>query len=179
MTQKQYIKELRRKLSPLKNADKNEIIAFYKESIADRTESDMSEEEAVLELESPSVVAERCLKEYGYGVSGGGAKNNRGNSVGLKIALFIVGFPLWITVFAVVLTVFIALFAAAIGLTVGGFGFVGYGVYYAFQNVAEGIFAAGIGIAAVPLGILILLGTAKLIAVIKKLFKSKKAKERL
>lgn len=179
MTQKQYLKELKRNLSKLNKTDRDEIIAFYKESIADRTESGISEEAAVSELESPEAVAERCLKECAVGVNGDNAANKHGNSVGLKIALFIVGFPLWVTLVAIVFSLIVALIAVAVGLTVGGVGFIGYGIYYMFQSVAEGLFATGLGIAAVPLGIFTGFGTVKLIAVIKKLFKTKKVKEKV
>ena len=177
MTQKQYLKDLKRNLRSLKKADKNEIIAFYKESIADRMEAGKSEEAAVAELESPAEVAARCLAEYGKSFEEHSGGNKNGEVKALKITLIIVTFPVWLTVACIVISLYVAFFAVAAGLILGGSGFFGYGVYYAFVSVAEGLSLMGMGLTAVPLGILLFMGLIKLTALLIKKFKGKKIKE--
>lgn len=65
MTEKEYLKELKRNLSALKRSDRNSLIEFYKEMIEDKIENGKTEREAIAELEPADVVAKRTLAEYG------------------------------------------------------------------------------------------------------------------
>ena len=65
MTEKEYLKELKRNLSALKRSDRNSLIEFYKEMIEDKIENGKTEREAIAELEPADAVAKRTLAEYG------------------------------------------------------------------------------------------------------------------
>ncbi len=66
MNKNQFLVELNKELQPLNNAERNEIIDFYKERITKGTlyEGKM-EEEVILELESPKLIAQNIFAEYG------------------------------------------------------------------------------------------------------------------
>ena len=61
MTRVEFLTELDRRLSSLTKEQADEYLAYYAEMMADRMEDGMSEEEAVANLESPSVIASRIL----------------------------------------------------------------------------------------------------------------------
>ena len=92
MTEKEYLKQLNKRLKPLKEQDKQAIIDFYKEMIADKKENGKSEEEAIGELEGADVVAERTLQEYGVDAS---RKRKLPPMSAATWVLLIVGSPLW------------------------------------------------------------------------------------
>ena len=57
MDKKQFLEELRQRLSGLPQNDIEERLAFYAEMIDDRAEEGMSEEEAVAEIGSAEAIA--------------------------------------------------------------------------------------------------------------------------
>ena len=48
MTEKEYLKELKRTLSALKRSDRNSLIEFYKEMIEDKIENGKTDRKSVV-----------------------------------------------------------------------------------------------------------------------------------
>ena len=179
MTEKEYLKELKRNLSALKRSDRNSLIEFYKEMIEDKIENDKTEREAIAELEPADAVAKRTLAEYGIDEE---KLNMRRKISGTTLALVIIGSPLWIPLaiaaLAVVLAVAISILAgiisiasACIGVTLSSPFFLVMGIITAFSDVGTGLIAIGYGLSAAALGILAVTGIYKLIAYIVKKIK--------
>jgi len=131
MTKEQFLFELRRRLSAVPESEAARSLEFYAESIDDRIEDGMPEEEAVAamgsideivrEIESSlplsTIVKQRVETE-----------RSRGHSA-LWIVLAIIGFPVWfplliaaaavlLSVYIVIWAVIISLFAALLALAV-------------------------------------------------------------
>ncbi len=179
MTEKEYLKELKRNLSALKRSDRNSLIEFYKEMIEDKIENGKTEREAIAELEPADVVAKRTLAEYGIDEE---ELSKRKKISGTTLALVIIGSPLWIPLaiaaLAIVLAVAISILAviisiasACIGVTLSSPFFLVMGIITAFSDVGTGLIAIGYGLSAAALGILAVTGIYKLIAYIVKKIK--------
>lgn len=179
MTEKEYLKELKRNLSALKRSDRNSLIEFYKEMIEDKIENGKTEREAIAELEPADAVAKRTLAEYGIDEE---ELNKRKKINGMTLALVIIGSPLWISLaiaaLAVVLAVAISILAiiisiasACIGVTLSSPFFLVMGIITVFSDVGTGLIAIGYGLSAAALGILAVTGIYKLIAYIVKKIK--------
>lgn len=93
MSEKEYLKKLKRSLSPLKKKDRDPLLDFYKEMIEDKMENGKTEYEAVSELEPVETVAARTLDEYGIEKNDPKTKSKTRLSP-LAIVLIIVGSPL-------------------------------------------------------------------------------------
>lgn len=65
MTRIEFINELKTRLSSIPEAERNKSIQYYNEIIDDRVENGMDEITAIACLESPQLLAERILNEFG------------------------------------------------------------------------------------------------------------------
>ena len=115
MTKKIFLKQLRKSLTKMSRAEKNERIAFYSEMIDDRVEEGLSEKDAISDIGSVDKVASDVLKEIKL------AKEERKQAKsGAKIALLICGFPIWfpilVSAFAIVLSLYVSYVALLIAL---------------------------------------------------------------
>lgn len=63
MTQSEYLKELKRELSPLSNSERAKLVEYYEELIGDKIENGQTEEEIFAEFGSPKQLAEKILSE--------------------------------------------------------------------------------------------------------------------
>lgn len=63
MDKQTYLKQLETLLQALPAAERAQVSTFYAESIDDRMEAGLSEEEAVASMETPGAVAERIIEE--------------------------------------------------------------------------------------------------------------------
>lgn len=173
MNKEQFLNALRRRLEYLPEAAWAGSLDFYAESIDDRVEDGMSEEEAVAALGSVEEVARaiesdlplstvvkqrvRQTREQHEARGGGGA----------WIVLAIVGFPVWlpllISALAVVLSVYIvfwaviiSLGAAVLALVVSGVFFIGYAVARFMETgLSAALMSAGLAAAAFGLAMLL------------------------
>ncbi len=108
MNKEAYLERIRQLLQSLPPEDLERSLAFYAESIADRMEDGMSEEEAVASMESPEKAAETILMDMPLPkLVKARVKNHRLGT--LEIILLVLGFPLW---FPLLMTILI------LGLTV-------------------------------------------------------------
>lgn len=182
MTKKQFLSELKRKLSGLPRADIEERLAFYGEMIDDRMDDGRSEAEAVADVGYVGVIAAQIRMET---PSGGKKENGKSKKLGAwAIVLLILGSPIWLSLAVAALAVLIALyaviwsvavslwsvFAAFVGCGIGG---VVSGVIFIFtENVIPGVAMIGAGLVSLGLAIfafhgcrVLTVGCAKLTAV--------------
>lgn len=103
MNKQAYLERIRQLLQSLPEEDRERSLAFYAESIADRMEDGMSEEEAVASLESPEEAAKAILMDTPLPKLVKARVKER-HMGALEIVLLVLGFPLW---FPLVLTVLI------------------------------------------------------------------------
>jgi len=169
MTKRQFLDELRARLSSLPQLDIEKTIAFYSEMIDDRMDDGLTEEEAVSKMESPAVIANRIISESNYPpviVNQQPQKQKqKGNYTALWITLAVLGFPIWgsllLTFICVVLTVYISiwaviisLFAAAIALAVSAVGCMIAGAAVSSSSVFAFIFSIGAALVCAGISIL-------------------------
>lgn len=171
MKKKEFLKKLKRCLSPLKSCEKQRIIDYYDEMIADRMENGVDEETAVSELGSPQSCAEKTLAEEGVDFDNSGKNDwlyrndGSGKIKTLWIVLLVVGSPLWLGLLCGAFCVALGLLCGALGVTLGciaccvafvlgGPVAVVFGIITLFEDVACGLIAIGSGISTFALGCL-------------------------
>lgn len=180
MSEKEYLKKLKRSLSPLKKKDRDSLLDFYKEMIEDKMENGKTEYEAVSELEPVETVAARTLDEYGIEKNDPKTKSKTRLSP-LAIVLIIVGSPLWIGLAAGAVGAAVGLLCGALAVVVsvvvacfcltlcGPIIFVS-GIVRLFTDVGSGLIAMGSGLVATAIGVIGAIGIYKLtIFIIEKI----------
>jgi uncharacterized membrane protein len=96
MKREEYLDRIRALLQDLPPEDLERSLAFYAESIADRMEDGMSEEEAVASMESPEEAANAILLEQPLPTLVKVRVKERRQLSALEILLLVLGFPLWL-----------------------------------------------------------------------------------
>ena len=96
MKREEYLDRIRALLQNLPPEDLERSLAFYAESIADRMEDGMSEEEAVASMESPEEAANAILLEQPLPTLVKVRVKERRQLSALEILLLVLGFPLWL-----------------------------------------------------------------------------------
>ena len=96
MKREEYLGRIRALLQNLPPEDLERSLAFYAESIADRMEDGMSEEEAVASMESPEEAANAILLEQPLPTLVKVRVKERRQLSALEILLLVLGFPLWL-----------------------------------------------------------------------------------
>lgn len=184
MSKKEYLKKLKRSLSPLKKKDRDPLLDFYKEMIEDKMENGKTEYEAVSELEPVETVAARTLDEYGIEKNDPKTKSKTRLSP-LAIVLIIVGSPLWIGLAAGVVGVAVGLLCGALAAVVavvvacfcltlcGPIIFVS-GIVGLFTDVGSGLIALGTGLISTAIGVIGAIGLYKLTVYIIEKIKNRK-----
>jgi len=163
MNKNEFLDQLEQALAPLPDSDIDHILIDYEAFIDEKTESGISEEEAVASLGSPSEAAAELIAEAPpVRLLIGKIKTpNRY----LNTAILVLGFPLWfaalalfgtavMAVFAVIWGIVVVLTAAVIALFVAAVvGFIGYILYavkfgpeYSKLFLGFSLTAAGLGI---------------------------------
>lgn len=178
--------------------EKQRIVDYYDEMIADRVESGVDEEEAVSELGTPEYCARKTLEEAGFET--GAETSEIGDKRGwlyrddgsgkiktLWIVLLIAGSPLWLGLACGALGLAMGLIGGALGVIVGivcsclgvifgGLASVVYGIAALFENAGYGLICIGGGLAAFALGMIAAIYLYKLAAFAVR--KIKQIKER-
>lgn len=131
MKKEEFLEALRQCLSGLPREDVERSLDFYGEAIADRMESGVGEEEAVLALGSPEEIAKEILAETSLPkLIYQRVKPNRSLRI-WEVVLLVLGAPLWLSLllaavsvcFAVYLTIWsllVALYAVVLSCALGG-----------------------------------------------------------
>ena len=130
MNKAEFLKELKSKISDMPYSEVEKTLSFYAESIDDRIEDGMSEEEAVLRLGDIDSIAKEIRAELPITTLIGKKvkqSHNRASNKTLWIVLAICGFPFWLPIAigfaAVVLSVYFSIWAVIISLYAAVFGF--------------------------------------------------------
>lgn len=167
MTKLEFLSALRGRLANLSAEDLERSIEYYSESIDDRMEDGLTEEEAVEAMGSVDEIVSQLLigasppklvKEKAKGKS-----RSWGPGV---IALLILGFPLWFpllaafasivfTLYVVFWSLIVAFYAVDVAFAAGAVaGIFGFGAGLLTGGVAHGLFTLGGGLICVGLTIL-------------------------
>ena len=169
MNKASYLAQIRQLLQNLPEEDRERSLAFYAESIDDRIEDGMSEEEAVASLESPEEAAKTILMDMPIQkLVKARVKERRMGAP--EIILLILGFPLWfpllLTVFALALTFYLVVWtlvlvlaAVVLALGLGAVAGVIAAIYYIIKAGLP-LFLLCLGAALVLTGLAILFGFA-------------------
>ncbi len=139
MTKREFIAQLREKLSGLPQADIEERVIFYSEMIDDRIEDGLSEEDAIAELGSIDEIASQIISDTPLSkIVKEKLKSKKRRKAG-EIALIAIGSPIWfsllIALIAVILSLYVSLWAVIISLWAAFASFIGG----ALMGVASGI----------------------------------------
>ena len=169
MNKEAYLQRIRHLLQTLPEEDRERSLAFYAESIDDRMEDGMSEEEAVASMESPEEAAKAILMDMPIPkLVKARVKQRRMGA--LEILLLVLGFPLWfpllltililgLTVYLVAWTLVLSLGAVVLALGLSAAAVLIAAVYCIFKG-GLGLTLLGLGACLVLTGLTVLLGFA-------------------
>lgn len=167
MDKQRFLDELRRRLRDLPESEAEKSIEFYSESIDDRVEDGMTEEEAVAALGSLDEIVQSIKEAQPLSTIVKARlrsdRERKGGTGAGWIVLAIVGSPVWlpllIAALAVVLSVYISLWAvvisvaaAALALVVAGIAALLYGIFRAVTS-GLGALLLALGAAGVCVGL--------------------------
>ncbi len=114
MTKKQFLNDLRIRLSNLPYSDQRRSLDYYSEMIDDRIEEGLSEEDAVKHIGTPAMVATQIMEELPLATLARARMN--GSRSALATVLIILGSPIWIVLLAVAFSLVITAFAVLFSL---------------------------------------------------------------
>lgn len=112
VTKREFLEELRKRLSELDDQDYEASVAYYEEMINDRIEDGLSEEEAVKEVGSPAEAASQILAEIPLGKIIKARVKPKNKLPVWAIVLLIVGSPIWLSLLVAAVSVVISLYAS-------------------------------------------------------------------
>ena len=198
MTKNEFISRLRAELAGLPKDEIEERLAFYSETIDDRIEDGLAEEEAVADLGDVDDIAAQIIAETPLVKIVKDKIKPKRKLRAWEIVLIAAGFPVWLplmiaaiavilALYAVVWSVMIALWAVFTAIAASALGCIALGVclivfgkvYIGIASIGIGMFLAGLsifaflGCVAATKGIVIL--TKKIIIGIKNSFVKKEA----
>ena len=169
MNKQDFLAKLETALAGIPHAERQKTVDYYREYIEDCIEDGAQEEEAVNSLESVDDIAEKIINEIPIHkfVSESVKSKKYG---GIKIALIILGSPVWIplligaisTIFSLYMSVWaiiLSLFTTSLGLAIGGIGYAISSFIFIGKNILSTLFMLGGGLICVGLGILIFILT--------------------
>ena len=118
MNKADFLAALRQQLRGLSESDIEKSLEYYSESIDDRIEDGMTEEEAVADMESPAEIARQILMDMPLPkVVKAKARPSRPLRVG-EIVLLAVGSPVWVPLALAAVLVFLAIYVTIWALVV-------------------------------------------------------------
>ena len=170
MTKREFISELRRKLSGLPRRKIEERLSFYGEMIDDRIEEGRTEQAAVSDIGSVDRIAAKIIKETAHSGIKRETTVPKRHRVAWKSVLLILGSPIWISLaiaaFAVIFSLYVvmwsltaSIWAVFASLAVCAPGGVIAGIVTALSgNGFAGVLMAGAGILCAGLAIFLFFG---------------------
>ena len=108
MNKKEFLSELKTKLSGLPQIDIDERLGFYSEIIDDRVEEGLSEEDAVSGIGSVDDVVSQILGEFPLSKLVKERVRSKRRLRGWEIILIVLGFPVWFPLLMAALSVILA-----------------------------------------------------------------------
>ena len=112
MTKREFLEELRKRLSDLNDADFAASVAYYEEMIDDRMEEGLSGEEAVNAVGTPADAAAHILEEMPLTKLIQARVTPKNKLPVWAIILLIVGSPIWLSLLVAAVSVVISVYAA-------------------------------------------------------------------
>ncbi len=190
MNKKEFIEELRARLSGLPKDDLENRLSFYEESINDRMDDGKTEEEAIKDLGTIDEIVNQVASETSLVTLVKEKAKPKRKLSGVEIALLIIGSPLWfpLLLVALILCLVFCLVFWIIGLipliTCLSSFLVGVAEFFSYFTIAGevnslgvlgmGLTGIGLAIMLIPAVIYAVKGTIKLVKLImtgiKKLF---------
>lgn len=164
MNKQSFLRRLQAALSGLPESEIAERLAFYSESIEDRMEDGLSEEEAVAGMGQVETIAAQIRGELPQPPAEG-MKGEPRRLQGWEILLLVLGFPLWlpllIAAFVLLLSGWIVLWALVLclwavelSLVAGAFGGLAAALQYLLHGqAAQGLLLLGAGLVLAGLAI--------------------------
>ncbi len=160
MLKSEFLQSLKDNLGRLPYQEVEKIINFYDESLCDRIEAGMNEEEAVAQMGDVNAIVSDILTEHSLPVVvKRKIKDSHANSSNktLWVVLAIIGFPIWlpllaagfavlISVIAVLFALIISLFAVELSMFILTFAALVYGVVMVTTSVPIAIVSFGVAI---------------------------------
>jgi len=120
VTKREFLEELRKRLSDLNDEDFVSSVAYYEEMIDDRMEDGLSEEDAVEAIGTPADAAAHILEEIPLTKLIKARVKPRNKLPVWAIVLLIVGSPIWLSLLiaavSVVISVYASLWSAVVSL---------------------------------------------------------------
>ena len=110
MNKQAFLAQLRKELSHIPPAEREEQILFYSEMIDDRMEEGLSEEQAVAQIGRVEDIAAQIAAERAGDKAPHPEKKSARRRVGGETALLIAGFPLWLPLLLAAFAVALALY---------------------------------------------------------------------
>ena len=169
MNTESYLEQIALLIQHLPPEDLDRSLAFYAESIADRMEEGMSEEEAVASMDPPEVAARAILMETPLPKLVK-ARVRQKRMGALEIVLLVLGFPLWfpllltalvleLSLYIVVWALLISLWAVELSVAVSVLGALGMAVAYFLRGrVLAGIAMLGAGLVCAGIAVFLFYG---------------------
>lgn len=118
MNKQDFLLSLRKEISKLPQTQIDEHITFYSEMIDDRIEDGLSEEQAVLQIGSPGLIAKQILADSS--AANVEAKKSKRRFKTWEIVVIVLGSPIWLSLliaaFATGLSLYCSLWSAIISL---------------------------------------------------------------
>ncbi len=174
MDKRTFLDGLRTALVSLPASEIDKTVAYYEEMIDDRIEDGMSEEEAVASMEPIGVLAQRIINDTpAVNRAVRKAKQSSVPAI-IWVLLAILGLPIWlpllclafgliISAFALLFGLIISLIAVVLGLSIGGIVGIVFALCHLGVSGMSAVFAVGLCLIGIGLGILLAFPVAYLI----------------
>lgn len=174
MDKRTFLDGLRTALVSLPASEIDKTVAYYEEMIDDRIEDGMSEEEAVASMEPIGVLAQRIINDTpAVNRAVRKAKQSSVPTI-IWVMLAILGLPIWlpllclafgliISAFALLFGLIISLIAVVLGLSIGGIVGIVFALCHLGVSGMSAVFAVGLCLIGIGLGILLAFPVAYLI----------------
>jgi len=190
MTKREFLDDLKSRLSQLPPDEIGKRLAYYAELIDDMVEDGMDEAAAVAKLGDVSKIADDILREQPLPTLVKSRVRPSGGWTALNIVLLILGFPVWfpilmaflavvLSVYVVIWSVVVVLFAVVFAIAASGLALIVGGIWDIISNPLTALMILGAGVALAGLAVFAFLGAvyaakglAKLTVLIAKGVKS-------
>lgn len=164
MNKAEFLSLLSDKLAALPKTEIDKSVAYFSESIDDRVEDGMSEDEAVACLNSIDEIVEKIMYDMPLPVLMKSRMKSKGPLTTMNIVLLILGSPVWFSLliagFAVFLSIYISvwavivsLYAVVLSFAVSGIAAIVFCPHFFASGVQTGIFIIGSALLCIGLGI--------------------------
>jgi uncharacterized membrane protein len=175
LTKNKFAEDILSRLQDYPQSKVKEQLDFYLESISDRMEDGMSEEDAVRAVGDPEEIAENIRISLPLtSLAGSAIKQSRDSSGNKRLwtVLAIIGSPIWLSLaialaaliiafYAVIWSVAVSLWAAEASLALGGAAVFCHGIVRIFGGEIGGIMVSGCGIFIAGLAIILFMPFVK------------------